>query len=212
LFVAVTEDDQVDSSYRFTLRATGESPIPASASARCWPITLDRAVALPLSRAWDEGVKFVVSAEGLTAFFAVELILREGRKTERIGFVIRAALEGAPADRLDRLLVQLLRTRGDVLRYMLFLLAGDDAAIATVRGLTGDPSSRSGSGDGQASAIDLPLVEWMVRALARTPERVDHLARLIASLRATDEGRELLPQDLDEIWDVIWAARTASRS
>lgn len=210
-FDAVAEEP-VDSSYRLTLRATGENSIPASASARCWPITLDRAVALPLSRAWGEGVEFVVSPEGLTAFFAVELILREGRQTERVDFVIRAVLEGAPADRLDRLLVQLLRTRGDVLRYMLFLLAGDDAAIATIRGFTEDSSTRSRSGDGQPGAIDLPLVEWMVRALARTPERVDHLARLIASLRATDEGRELLPQDLDEIWDVIWAARTASRS
>lgn len=211
-FVASAEGQADGSGYRVTLRSSGEDSLPDAASARCWPITLDRSVALPLSRVWSDGALFDLSPEGLTAFFAVELTLRQGRNRERVDFVIRAALEGVPADRLDRLLVQLLRTRGDVLRYMLFLLAGDDVALATLRGLAGDAHTQPGLEDGHPGEVDLPLVEWIVRALARAPERVEHLARLIASLRATDEGRELLPPDLDAIWDVIWAARTASRS
>ena len=50
-----------------------------------------------------------------------------------------------------------------------------------------------GRATGLAANVDLPLVEWMVRALSGRRTAVDHLARLIASLHATDEGRELLP-------------------
>jgi hypothetical protein len=61
------------------------------------------------------------------------------------------------------------------------------------------------------AAVELPLLEWMVRALARSPERIDHLGRLITSLQATDEGRMLLPEGLDAVWDAIWEARAARR-
>lgn len=207
-FVASVEAQLEAGSHRVTLRSAGEDVLPSASAARCWPITLARSAALPLSRVWGEGATFALSREGLTAFYAVELRLRDGRASERVDFVVRAELEGAPTDRLDRLLVQLLRTRGDVLRYMLFLLAGDDESIATLRGLTGDPRRDHHLDDGRASAVDVPLVEWMVRALARTPDRIAHLSRLVESLRATDEGRELLPADFDAIWDAISAART----
>ena len=199
--------DEVD-RFRLTLRAANEVLLLEGASAQCWPITL-RGHALPLTHVWSQGATFPVSNEGITAFFAVELVLHEGRKRARVEFVVRAELEGAPPDRLDRLLVQLLRSRGDVLRYMLFLLAGDDVALATLRGVVGDAGS--GSGHERDRAPDLPLVEWLVRAVSRSPERIDHLARLIASLRSTEEGRELLPEGFDDVWDAIWSARSAAR-
>lgn len=211
-FAASVEPLPNAEGYRVSLRSSGEDVLPPSSAARCWPITLDRSVALPLSRVWDQGAVFELSTEGITAFYAVELRVSEGRTAERVDFVVRAELEGAPNDRLDRLLVQLLRTRGDVLRYMLFLLAGDDDSIATLRGLTSDRRSDLDLEDGHTLALDVPLVEWMVRALARTPDRITHLSRLVESLRATVEGRELLPPDFDAIWDVIWAARTEQRA
>lgn len=208
-FTAFVEALQDAEGYRVKLRSSGEDVLPPSSTARCWPITLDRSAAVPLSHVWNDGATFALSPEGVNAFFAIELRLRDGRASEHVDFVVRAELNGAPADRLDRLLVQLLRTRGDVLRYMLFLLAGDDDSLATLRGLTSDPRSSHGLDDDHALALDVPLVEWMVRALARTPDRIAHLSRLVESLRATDEGRELLPADFDAVWDVIWAARNA---
>ena len=40
----------------------------------------------------------------------------------------------------------------------------------------------------------------MLRALDRNPEKLDSVARFVADLRATPEGRELLPPDFDAIW------------
>lgn len=207
-FTAKLEPTDEADRFLLTLRATNEVPLPEAASAECWPITL-RGQALPLVHVWSHGAAFPVSNEGITAFFAVELSLREGRRVARVEFVIPAELVGAPSDRLDRLLVQLLQSRGDVLRYMLFLLAGDDVALANLRGAVGDAGSRPGHERDRAS--ELPLVEWLVRAVSRSPERIDHLARLIASLRATEEGRELLPDGFDDVWDAIWTARSAAR-
>jgi hypothetical protein len=47
----------------------------------------------------------------------------------------------------------------------------------------------------------------MVRALDRRPESLDHIHRLIADLQHTPEGRELLPDGIDEVWPAIWQAR-----
>jgi hypothetical protein len=208
-FTAKLEPTDESDRYRLTLSAPNEVLLPEGASAQCWPITLGRGHALPLVHVWSQGADFLVSNEGISAFFAVELVLQEGRKRARVEFVMRAALQGAPPDRLDRLLVQLLRSRGDVLRYMLFLLAGDDVALATLRGVTGDVGSTTRHE--RDRALDLPLVEWLVRAVSRSPERIDHLARLIASLRSTDEGRELLPEGFEAVWDEIWSARSGVR-
>ena len=42
-----------------------------------------------------------------------------------VRFVVNADLRGAPADRRERVLIDLLRSRADGLRYLLFLLSGD---------------------------------------------------------------------------------------
>ena len=55
-------------------------------------------------------------------------------------------------------------------------------------------------------------IHQLVRALARSPERLDNVARLVASLTATAEGRERLPEEFEAIWKPIWQARTEARS
>jgi hypothetical protein len=68
------------------------------------------------------------------------------------------------------------------------------------------------AGDGWAAASGLPVLESMVRALARDPERLDHIARLLESLSASDEGRALIPDGLTAVWEPIWDARRRLRS
>ena len=44
--------------------------------------------------------------------------------------------------------------------------------------------------------------------LDRDPERLEQVAQLILDLRQTDDGKALLPDDLDAIWEPIWAVRS----
>ncbi len=59
-----------------------------------------------------------------------------------------------------------------------------------------------------------------MRCLDRDPSRLRQVADMIADLGRTDDGKALLPEDLDSIWKPIWTvaeheleapAREASR-
>jgi hypothetical protein len=196
--------------FELTLSATTPAELSESTHATCWPLSLPPARALPLTKTWHNGATFAVSEQALTSFFVIELSLAEGRRRKMVRFIVNAKLTGAPADRLDRLLVQLLQTRGDVLRYLLFLLA--DEGSSELQRLIGGDTTPPASEPGEDAPIDLPLFESLVRALARSPERLDNVARLVASLTATAEGRERLPEEFEAIWKPIWQARTEARS
>ena len=56
------------------------------------------------------------------------------------------------------------------------------------------------------------LLETFLRALDRTPERLDHVQRLVTDLRSSEEGKQLLPPDFDIAWDAIWEARERKRA
>jgi hypothetical protein len=52
----------------------------------------------------------------------------------------------------------------------------------------------------------------MVRALDHDPTRLDQIAAVIDDLRATPEGRDLLPIEFDAIWGPIWAMRQQTKA
>lgn len=47
------------------------------------------------------------------------------------------------------------------------------------------------------------LLEDLVRAADRDPQRQEPVRRLIADLRSTPEGREIVPDELYAIWEVV---------
>ena len=53
------------------------------------------------------------------------------------------------------------------------------------------------------------LFESLVRSLLYQPWKLNHINRIITDLRATPDGRQLIPAGFDEIWDPIWESRKA---
>lgn len=206
-FTAGVEQASKDETYRLRLTAA-EAPLEALAGVEgaVWPIS--RADARrPIGDVFAGGADFGdVSLDRLTSFFGIELTLREEGVTASARFVINAELAGAPANRGDLLLGRLLESQDKVLRYLLLLLA-DDGLAADGSGSISRVLSALDAAGGWNDPWSIPLLESMVRALARNPERLDHVARLVESLRSTEEGAALLPEGLDEIWSPIWEAR-----
>jgi len=198
-----------DADEHFSIFIEGEiSSIPEEASVTCRPITLQKARAIHLSA--GPGVlaefKHLLDPE-ISAFFAFDVTVRSGSKSLTEGFVLKLPLEGAPADRNERILRAMLKDKSQVLRLMLLLLSldrgSDPAGILTGELGVGELGKwRPGAPPGI-----LPLFECMVRAMARDPRRLDDLNSLIQDLKGHPETRELLPDDLDEIWGPIWEAR-----
>lgn len=208
-----------DDGQRWDMDLSGELPeIPARIEIKVWPVTLppDAAIRIPgaeVERSAPEpadpegriGTFGDLSFEALTAFLAFEVSLREGPDEARRRFVVTAELTGAPDDRKERLLRSLLKDRSRVLRLLLLILSEEGADVsAFIQAAGRDASSSAGSG---ASWEATALLEPLLQSLSHEPKRIDQAARLIADLRRTPEGRDLLPPRLDEIWEPVWAAR-----
>lgn len=176
------------------------------ASVRCWPITLGAGHAVvPRLEAGRLHARFGrVSPQGVTSFFAFELTARHEHLTEDVTFAINAHLVGAPHERREQVLTELLRTRDDVLRYLLLLLADADTEALSAALAASDGSMGA---HWEHPAREPALFERLVRTLATDPARLDHVARLIDDLRRTGRHHELLPDGIEAVWEPIWQAR-----
>ena len=214
-----------DEEKRWDITLSGKLPgIPAGAEVKVWPATLSAEEALEIAGPADPGGGPVgppdladaigifkgLSFAALTAFFAFEVALREGRHEVRKRFAVTTELVGAPEDRKARLLRSLLKDRRRVLQLLFLILIGEGADVSAfvevARG--GDTDRGRFFGDWDPGT----LLEALLRSLSQNPKRIDDAARLIADLRKTPEGQDLLPEGLKEIWEPVWAARETLKS
>jgi hypothetical protein len=144
-----------------------------------------------------------VSLEALTSFFAFEVIAEIGGKSRPETFVLNTTLEGAPSNRRERLLRLLIGDRQRFMQLLMCLLADEGLELFHVMA----------SIDGSYTAsprVELPipaLFESLIRSLDRSPERIDHIASLLADLRKQGSESELLPAGFEQVWEPIWASR-----
>ncbi len=204
----IAEAQELDGGARWDLELSGRlPPIPDGASVRAWPVTLSSESARNVSGgAEDRLATFeALSFEALSGLFAFEIVLQDGQAKAKRRFVVTVELRGAPADRKERLLRSFLKDRRQVLRLLLLLLMDEGADVSMFIQASHDPEARpTGPFGGPAEAT---LLELLLRSLDASPDRIDHVGRLIADLSRTSEGRDLLPEDLDVIWKPIQAVR-----
>jgi hypothetical protein len=68
-----------------------------------------------------------------------------------------------------------------------------------------------GQGEGWRMASrgqERPLLEALLRALSRSPEKIDRIAELVDGLRHTPRGRGILPDGFGTLWDAVIQARS----
>jgi hypothetical protein len=144
----------------------------------------------------------------LSAFIGLRLHSGSSLEVAPACFTVMATLIDAPADREDRLLLDLLPDARRVMQLLFLLLAdarrGVDAAEEVRRLLTAH------AGDvANGWSLQLPLFENLVRTFAREPERLRIIRSVIQRLSATDEGRSRIPAEFLELWATFDAAMPA---
>jgi hypothetical protein len=186
--------------------------LPAGVKIECYPATLKVSAVLNVALPIESRVIVFepLSFEALTSFYAFRLTATKDMVEMSCGFVLNLPLIGAPADRQGRLLLALLRNREQLLKYLLMLLADDEEAARRLIGAFGSDGGNHHA-DGESGGFGLPLLEPMLQALDRQPMRLDQIARLIADLRESAEGRRLISNEFLSIWEPIWAARKKIR-
>lgn len=147
-----------------------------------------------------------LSFEGLTSFYVVTAKLSRDGEHREIEFVVNAELIGAPEDRRQRILASLLKDREELLRFLLMLLSG--------MGESGQLADAALGGGRWAWAWSesSALFEPMVRALARDPAKIDEIGSLMEELMKTPDGRSILPDGWEDVWEPIRSAREAGRA
>ena len=179
--------------------------LPSGVSATVRPLSLPHAHAARIDEGAVEIASFAgVSFEHLTSFFVFQLEAKAEGESYTSAFVLNLPLVGAPEGRRDAVLSKLLARKEDFLRFLLLLLAetGMDIPLWLTspgggEGATGAFRSVLGSGRG--------LLELLLRALARDPEKLRTVAEVIADLRSDARAQDVLPEGFEAVWDAIWA-------
>jgi hypothetical protein len=178
--------------------------VPGTVQIHCWPISISEEFSASLNAATSPVAAFDhITLVAITSFFAFHVEAASGDTRASQRFVLNLPLINAPDSRKDAVLRSLLQNREAVLKLFLMLLFGDVPANP------GDQSIITGlTGDGQTGAASsTPLLECLMRALDRAPNRIEDIARLVEDLRLAPNEQDLLPSGFDKIWPAIAAVR-----
>lgn len=193
----VTTVDEVRVEATLTLTVPTDPP----GRTRVWPASLSSDThSQPLSGS----LVWTMAPISITPFIALESTHGQGdaRVTRRC--VLKATLTGAVGGRRHDAVFSILRSKQDVLRYLVFLL-GDpsyDALFAQLAGVDGDGFSADLKP--WLGVNEVALFEPLVRAAGRDEDALARVASLVEELREMEDGNELVPDGFDELWDVVW--------
>jgi hypothetical protein len=188
-----------EDEWRWSLE--GQVEVPAEVSASCWPVSLteDNARQLIMPCEWT------LPVSRLTAFVAFRL--KVDADVNDVRLVLKLPVDGLPEGRVAHVLRTLIDSPEKFLRFLRALLGGLDG----MADWAGDEGGGAWQGEWAAGLGGETLLEDLVRAAAREPERLEPVRRLIEDLRATPEGREIVPDDLFAFWQVVDGAVSGRR-
>lgn len=119
---------------------------------------------------------------------------------DRHHLLVRAHLDGDPAHRRSAVLASCMTSPEDFLRYVLALLGEDDPTA-------GEAGAAAWERTALGAWLDPERVlEGLLIAASRSPQRLEHLARLIRELDRSEKGRAVVPDEFRGVWDPVWTA------
>lgn len=139
-----------------------------------------------------------VTRVDVTPFLGLRL---RGRGGVEVSGVVLAALVNDPEGRLDEVLAAQIDTAEKFLRFLALLLnVGGQHLLQMLAGSQGSSGSLATLGPAPG------VFEVVLQALARSPESIEDLDRLVAQMQVTDRGREVLPPGFTDLWAVVLEA------
>lgn len=186
--------DSADNEWRWTIG--GKSDIPEGVSIMAWPVSVKEDQA----QSFQPPVSWPLPMARLTAFVAFRISVEAD--VDDVSFVLKLPATGMPDGRVSHILRSLIDTPERFLQFLRALLGGLEGMTDWATAGAGD----AWQGDWGAGRGGETLLEDLVRAAARDPDRLAPIRRLIEDLQSSPEGRDIVPPDFMEIWDVVDAA------
>ena len=142
-----------------------------------------------------------LSLVSLTGFVAVVLKAEKNGRRATAGFVLNLPVSGMPAQRDQRVLKEIISDPSRFIRYLLLILAEDKQVL----GPEFDPQEGDG-GESWRCLPGIPLLEEMVRAFSRNPEKIARIQKLLDDLKVSHEGKDVLPTGFVDLWAAFQTA------
>lgn len=193
----------------WTLALSGNVEVPEGAVVEVRPMTLP----IGHARRWaGEAPEFRgVAVESLTAFFAFRVETRVADSAVTLTFSRKLPITGFPEERLRRVVQSVISDRHTFLTYLDRVLAGMDGPLGSLS--SAKAQAGRGSGAGSGTDPDAVVLESIVRALRRDPQRLSAIDHTIERLRSDTAGseREIVPPEFLELWALVRATVPASQ-
>ena len=203
LHVTAVDDNTVETCLRLTV------PRDPPGRTTIWLASLPK---IAHAQELRESLTWRMAPSNVTPFIGVETTAGEGSSEATRRCVIKTALTGAVDGRRQDAVFSVLRSKLDVLRYLVFLL-GDPSYDALFAQLTGVDRERSGDDTKPGTAASaVALFEPLVRATRRDEDALARIASLMEELRELPNGDELVPDGFDQLWAVVWQVHQERRS
>ena len=197
--------DSSDNDNLWTLILVGEIPrLEGIQTATAWPITVKEGSGASIlgnnSGQINLGEFSTSSVTGLVAF---ELKSRH-HPDPSVRFVMNLPIEGMSGERNSAILETVIRNQdGGFIKYLLLLL-GDAAKNS-------DVAQGSGSGFDKwlsllSSGEEAPLLEEMVRAYSKYPDKLREISHVVCELSYRDNANEVVPEKFLKLWEVFESA------
>lgn len=173
---------------------SGQVDLPDDIEVMAWPVSVKQEQAKMLA----QSLTWRLPVARLTAFVAFRLKAK-GVKLDEVRFTLKLPAEGLPEERMAQVLRTLIDSPERFLRFLRALLGGLDGLVDWSSDNTGN-SDRFDWGVGLGGQT---LLEDLMRVASRDPKRLEPIKKLIEDLRGTDEGRQIVPDDLYAVWAVV---------
>lgn len=189
-----------------TLVVTGKpfALSPAIESARAWLVTVHPSGATEIARLEQMGQVDLLPCAGAsaTSLVAFELIsATRDASGEPVMKLFSSSLQcrNMPPDRDAHVVRVVIDNRERFLQYLLSLLESDDGQVDAVH----LDEVGQGTGIGAWGPAMAGLLERLLRARARAPERIEEARSMIQALRATERGRAILSAEFLDLWSTV---------
>ncbi len=179
--------------WTWTLEGAAE-PVPSDVTVTAWPISVPEALARPIHAplTWTLPIRRLTSLVAFRLHVPLEAV-------DDLVLALKLPAKGMPSDRMHHVLVNLINDRQRFLAFLRALLGGLEGMAdwsQDANGAEGDSSWNFESGEDS-------LLEDLVRAASRDPKRLDPVRRLIADFRTSEQGRQIVPDDLHALWTAV---------
>lgn len=197
-------------TWQLSLITSEPLTLPGVSSIRAWPITVSEDRAEDISALTDKNnvVLGKYAAESVTGLIA--FVLETKIKNLSTRMVLNLPVEGLPENRDEAIFKLVVNNREGFLRYLLLLLGEAEGSFID----TGDVLN-GGNGNGgwkPAFTDDKPVLEELVRAFSRHPEKLRDVSAIVNRFLKENSTSNIIPEDFLKVWNVFEQAMKEVKS